>query len=50
MRTSDDVSAESTVRLSQSRLASRRALRRAKIWLVFQWALIVWLIWSRKGC
>jgi len=53
MRTSDDVTAESAYRLSQSRqeaIAARRKLTRFRILIVLQWALIVWLIWFKKGC
>jgi hypothetical protein len=53
MRNSDDVLIESTIKLSQSRqeaIAARRKLTRFRILIVLQWALIVWLIWFRKGC
>jgi hypothetical protein len=53
MRTSDDVTAESACRLSQSRqeaTTARRKLARFRILIVLQSALIVWLIWFRKGC
>jgi hypothetical protein len=53
MRTSDDVLAESAWRVSQGHReakAARRALARASIVIALQWAIIVWLIWFRKGC
>ena len=53
MRTSDDVTAESAYRLSQSRqeaIAARRKLTRFRILIVLQWAFIIWLILSRRPC
>jgi hypothetical protein len=52
MRTSDDVVAESAWRVSQSRqeaTAARRKLTTFRILVVFQWVLILWLIWFKKG-
>jgi len=48
MRTSDDVEAESAVKISRSHYEarlSRRILAAAGIVIVFQWAIIVWLAW-----
>lgn len=52
MRTSDDVQAESTWRISGARKEARLlkdALAGAALVISLQWAWIAWLLWFRKG-
>jgi hypothetical protein len=49
-RASDQILLESVWKLSHEAKSARRALAGAAIVIVFQWAIIVWLAWFRKGC
>jgi len=52
MRTSDDVQAESTWRISGARKEARllkHALAGAALVIAYQWLWIGWLLWFRKG-
>jgi hypothetical protein len=52
MRTSDDVQAESTWRISGARKEAKLlkdALAGAALVIALQWGWIAWLLWFRKG-
>ena len=52
MRTSDDVQAESTWRISGARKEAKLlkdALAGAALVIALQWLWIAWLLWFRKG-
>ena len=49
-RTNDQILLESVWKLSHEAKAARRALVGAGLFIVFQWAIIVWLAWFKKGC
>jgi hypothetical protein len=52
LRTSDDVQAESTWRISTARKEARLlkdALAGAALVIALQWLWIAWLLWFRKG-